>query len=121
MFHACYKIQNIVRRFFFLMHAQKWPLFLPETREGNPPFRVDTKNAGVINNSRGNYQLLPLTGEQLRNLPWHRDFFVIFFTIKCRHLTDQKVSSLPKLESMGSQLHRCDNLQLMQNCFCRIF
>ena len=57
------------------MYAQKWPLFLPQTREENPLFGLHTKNAGVINNSRGNYQLLPLMGEQLRDLPWHRDFF----------------------------------------------
>ena len=38
------------------MHAQKWPLLLPETREENPLFEVHTKNAGVINNSRWNYQ-----------------------------------------------------------------
>ena len=51
------------------MHIQKWPLFFPETREENPPFGVHTENAGVINNSRRNYQLLPLMGEQLRDLP----------------------------------------------------
>ena len=51
------------------MHAQKWTLFLPETRGENPSFGVHTKNAGVINNSHGNYQLLPLMGEQLRDLP----------------------------------------------------
>ena len=55
--------------FFFLMHAQKWPLFSPETQEENPLYGVHTKNAGVINNCRGNYQLFPLTGEQLRDLP----------------------------------------------------
>ena len=76
------------------MHPQKWPLFLPETREENPLFGVHTKNAGV---------------------------FVIFCTIKCCHRTDQKVSSLRKLDSMGNQLHHCNNLQLVQNCFCRIF
>ena len=48
-------------------------------------------------------------------------FFVIFCTIKCHHLTNQKISSLRKLKSMGIQLHRCDNLQLVQNCLCRIF
>ena len=51
------------------MHAQKWPLFLPETLEENPLFGIHTKNAGVFSNSRENYQLLPLMGEQLRNLP----------------------------------------------------
>ena len=50
------------------MHVQKWPLFLPETRDENPLFEVHTKNVGVINKSRGNYQLLPLMGEQLRDL-----------------------------------------------------
>ena len=60
-------------------------------------------------------------GEQLRDWRKHRDLFVILCTIKCCHLTDQKVSSLRKPESMGSQLHRCENLQLVQNCLCRIF
>ena len=45
------------------MHAQKWPRFLPETQEENPLFGVHTKNARVINNFRGNYQLLPLVGD----------------------------------------------------------
>ena len=47
-------------------------------------------------------------------------FPTFFCTIKCRHLTDQKVSSLRKLENMGSQLHRYENLQLVQNCLCWI-
>ena len=47
---------------FFLMHAQKWSLFLPETRQENLLFGVHTKNAGIINNFRENYQLLPLMG-----------------------------------------------------------
>ena len=39
--HPLPPIQHIL---FFLMHAQKWPLFLPETREENPLFGVHTKN-----------------------------------------------------------------------------
>ena len=63
------------------------------------PFWIHTKNAGAI--------------AWFAIGPW---FFRHFFcTIKCRHLADQKVSSLRKLESMGSQLHCCDNLQLVQN------
>ena len=46
---------------FFLVHAQKWTLFLPETREENPLFGVHTKNVGVINN-------IYIWGEQLRDL-----------------------------------------------------
>ena len=41
------------------MHAQKWSLFLPETREENPLFGVPRKMrelaifpVGIINNSR---------------------------------------------------------------------
>ena len=38
------------------MHAQKWPLFLPTSREENPLSGVHTKNEGVVDNSRGSYQ-----------------------------------------------------------------
>ena len=73
--------------------------FLPETQEGNPLFGKHTKNAVVINNSLWN------SGNN----------WVICVS------TEQKLSLVRKLKSMGSQLHRCENLQLVQNCLCRIF
>ena len=54
---------------FIFSHAcTEMATFLPETRKENPLFGVHTKNAVVINNSRGNYQKLSYMGEQLRDL-----------------------------------------------------
>ena len=107
------KNSNFSSKMAFYHACTEMAIFFPETREENPLFGVHTKNAGVINNSRiwGTIAWFALA-------PW---FFCHFCTIKCRHLTDQKVNSLRKLESMGSQLHRCESLQLVMNCFCRIF
>ena len=96
-------------------------IFLPKTRE-EIPFLEYTRKMRELS-------IIPMRIINYSGL-WENksmiclgavDFLGIFCTIKCRHLTDQKTSLLRKLESMGIQLHRPDNLQLVQNCLCRIF
>ena len=96
----------IFRNFFFLMYAQKWPLFF--LKHGKKiPFLGYTRKIRELS-------IIPAYGGTIAWFalaPW---FFRHFCTIKCRHLTDQKVNSLRKLESMGNQLYR-------ENLLCRIF
>ena len=46
----------IIKKKTFSHACTEMATFLAEAREENPFFGVHTENAGVINNSRGNYQ-----------------------------------------------------------------